>query len=129
MKKYIDIMYKNEDYLFQLGVDDDSPMTLFINTKNNYYSGVGVIYFSDVTLQLFKNDIEAFFNKKLDNVIVKDTDSNEYYLSIIRKSKYILIKGKIGDYINQSLEFFVELLEDEVIDCDEIVDLINNISM
>lgn len=128
MYEYIDLIVQCENFL-QLGIDDDSPMTLFVNVSKDGFSGFGKIYLDLLSLKNAKKDFNDFINKSLNQIKMDDTDSYDYYLSFARKSKYIEIKGKIGNYTNQSLEFCIEFLEEEMIENSKIIALINKIKI
>lgn len=68
-------------------------------------------------------------NKSLNQFKIDDTNPTDYYLSFFRKSRYIEIQGKIGNYTDQSIKFCIEFLEAEMIEYSKIISLINKIKI
>lgn len=126
MYTYIDLIPDNPE-IIQLGINEKSPMTLLIKTNRNGFSGFGSIYFNLLSLKKMRKDFSDFLNFKIDKFRIDDTDSIDYHILITRKMNFIEISGKIGDYTNVSLDFFVDFLEEEMVDKTEIIKLINQI--
>ncbi len=121
------VFIKKRNYFFQIVTMDNCPMTLYIDMKNQYFSGHGSICLDLPTLEKAKNDFRDFFENKIDYIYLKDTDSVDYYLSIRRNVYYIEISGKIGDFVEQSLEFSMGFFEGNLCDYTIILDTINGI--
>lgn len=102
------ILDRENEYIV-LQVDENSPMTLLIKVKNDCFIGEGSIYFDNQSLLKFESDSLKCVNGEKNSVYVKDTDSVDYYLSLVKETQNsAIIKGKIGDYTERSLEFYFD---------------------
>jgi hypothetical protein len=102
------ILDRENEYIV-LQVDENSPMTLLIKVKNGCFIGEGSIYFDNQSLLKFESDLQKCLNGEKNSVYVKDTDSVDYYLSLVKETQNsVIIKGKIGDYTERSLEFYFD---------------------
>jgi hypothetical protein len=122
---------ENENIVLQ--VDENSPMTLLIKVKNDCFIGEGSIYFDNQSLLKFESDLLKCVTGEKNSVYVKDTDSVDYYLSIEKTStNSLIIKGKIGDYSDRSLEFYFDNCKVDSYELEtkllKIVDMIKSIS-
>lgn len=125
---YTDLnLISNNQKIIRIGVDDDSPMTLFIKVDKDGFGGFGSIYFDNLSIIKMQKDFIDFLNCKINQFKINDTDSNDYYISMIRNKEFIEISGKIGNYTNFSLDFFVKFSEQEMIEKTKIIKLINQI--
>lgn len=126
------ILDRENEYIV-LQVDENSPMTLLIKVKNDCFIGEGSIYFDNQSLLKFESDLQKCVNGEKNSFYVKDTDSVDYYLSLVKETQNsVIIKGKIGDYTERSLEFYFDNckfdpneLETKLL---KIVDMIKSIS-
>ncbi len=128
MYKYLSLIPK-DPFIIQIGIDDESPMTLFIDVNNGGFIGSGSMYFDCFSLKKMQKDFLDFLDCKIDLFEIKNTDSNEYYIQITRIKYSIEIKGKIGNYTDQSLEFCVSFFEEEMVEKTKIINLINQIKI
>lgn len=126
MYKYLSLI-PEDSYIIQIGIDDELPMTLFIDVNNGGFSGSGSMYFDLFSIKKMQKDFLDFLDCRIDQFKINNTDSNEYYIQITRIKYSIEIKGKIGNYTNQSLEFCVRFFEKEMVEKTKIINLINQI--
>jgi len=126
------ILDRENEYIV-LQVDENSPMTLLIKVKNDCFIGEGSIYFDNQSLLKFESDLLKCVNGEKNSVYVKDTDSVDYYLSLVKETQNsVIIKGKIGDYTERSLEFYFDNCKLDSYELEtkllKIVDMIKSIS-
>lgn len=130
---YCEKILDRNDEKITLQIDEEHPMTLFIKVKNGCFIGEGTIYFDNQSLLKFESDLLKCVTGEKNSVYVKDTDSVDYYLSIEKTStNSLIIKGKIGDYTDRSLEFYFDNCKLDSYELErkllKIVDMIKSIS-
>lgn len=121
----------NEEITFQ--IDEEHPMTLLIKVKNDCFIGEGSICFDNQSLLKFESDLQKCVIGEKNSVSVKDSDSVDYYLSLVKETQNsVIIKGKIGDYTERSLEFYFDNCKLDSYELEtkllKIVDMIKSIS-
>jgi len=45
------------------------------------------------------------------DLIISDADYEKYYFKLSKENNEVIIRGKIGDYTNQSLKFYFSIFE------------------
>lgn len=130
---YCEKILDRKDEEITLQIDEEHPMTLLIKVKNDCFIGEGSIYFDNQSLLKFESDLLKCVTGEKNSVYVKDTDSVDYYLSIEKIStNSLIIKGKIGDYTDRSLEFYFDNCKLDSYELEtkllKIVDMIKSIS-
>lgn len=126
MREYLTLIV--EEYtLLQIGIDDKIPMTLWINARNKGFSGIGKIELDTLSFENFKKQIHNFSNREVNDVLVNDLNVASYYLYFNRIKDNIVIRGKIGDYDNQTLEFYFNKIDEDLINYEEIISFVNKI--
>ena len=106
---YCEKILDRNDEEITLQIDEEHPMTLLIKVKNDCFIGEGTIYFDNQSLLKFESDLLKCATGEKNSVYVKDTDSVDYYLSLVKETQNsVIIKGKIGDYTYRSLDFYFD---------------------
>ena len=97
-------LFTNDKVNFQAILHEDSR-ALELIVESNGYKGHGPIYLDNVSLQNANLTLSEMIKNLRGEIILKDSESNLYYLKIYFEKQHLIVNGMIGDYCRHSLQF------------------------